>query len=240
MIGNDPLFVGRNDLVLFLQTADHPVDGILEVFHFNRFLAFTGRDQRCFVTDIGDIRAGKTRCLFRQFVNIELAGYLDRLQVHLEDRFSAFQIRFVDRDLAVETTGTQQRGIEYIRTVGGSQHDDAAVASKAIHFHEQLVERAFPLVIAHNGILTPGATDGVDLIDKNDTGRFFPRLFEQVADPAGAYSHEQFDKVGTAHREERNLGFAGHRLCQQGLTGTRRTDQQARLSGSYRQVPYIF
>ena len=67
------LLVGRDDLVLFFQAADHPVHGILEIFHFHTVLPFSGGDQGRFVTDIGDIRAGKTRRLFRQFMNVQFA-----------------------------------------------------------------------------------------------------------------------------------------------------------------------
>src|SRR6186713_825981 len=111
-----------------------------------------------------------------------------------EDGFAAFQIRLVDGDLAVETTGTQQGRIQNIRAVGGSQYDNTAVSSKTIHFHQQLVQGAFPFIIAHDGVLASCTADGVDLIDEDDTGRLLTCLFEQISYPAGAHPDKQFDK----------------------------------------------
>src|SRR6185437_4275992 len=229
MIGDDPLFVGGDDLVLLLQTADDPVYRILEVFHLYRLFSLTGGDQRGLVADVGDVRAGKTGRLFGQLMDIQLAGDLDGFQMDLEDGFAAFQIGFVNGDLAVETAGTQQGSVQYVGAVGGGQHDDAAVAAEAVHFHKQLVEGAFPFVVAHDGVLTTGTADGVDLVDEDHAGGLFPGLLEQVADAAGAYPYKQLHEIGTAHREKGHLCFPGHGLGQQGLTGSGRTYQQGAL-----------
>src|SRR6185437_4059 len=106
MISDDPLLIGGDDLVLLLQTADDPVHGILEVFHFNRLFTLTGSDERSLVADVGDIRSGETGRLFGQFMYIQLAGDLDGLEVYLEYRLSALQIGFVDGNLTVEPAGT--------------------------------------------------------------------------------------------------------------------------------------
>ncbi|OIQ68592.1 hypothetical protein GALL_498120 [mine drainage metagenome] len=63
MISNDTFFFRRNQGVLFLQTADHPIYRILKIFHINFFLVFTGRYQSGFVTNVGNFGAGKARCL---------------------------------------------------------------------------------------------------------------------------------------------------------------------------------
>ena len=69
-------------------------------------------------------------------MNIQCLGDLDRLQVYLEDRFTTHEIWLINSDLAIETTGTKQGRIQYIRTVGGSKDNDPHIGTKPIHFHK--------------------------------------------------------------------------------------------------------
>src|SRR5688572_31335396 len=73
------------------------------------------------------------------------------------------------------------------------------------------------------------ASDGVDLVDENDAGRVLLRLLEHVANARGAHAHEHLDEVGARYREERHLGFAGDRTCEQRLAGAGRADHQHAL-----------
>src|SRR5688572_7592994 len=129
MVSNDLFLFGRYDLILLFQSTDDTVNGILEVFHFHRLFAFAGSYQRSLVTYVGDVGAGKTGRLFSQLMYIHFFRDLDRLQVYFEYMFTAFQVGFVDRYLAVKTAGAQQRGIQHVGTVGSSQYDNAAFAA---------------------------------------------------------------------------------------------------------------
>ena len=91
--------------------------------------------------------------------------------MNLQDLFTALEVRQFYRHTAVEPAGTQQRRVQSLRTVGGSQNDDAGIVLEAVHFGEQLVEGLFPLVVAAELSVTLFA-DGVDLIDKDDAGSF--------------------------------------------------------------------
>ena len=106
VISDDLFFFRRNDLVLFFQSADHPVHGILEIFHVHRFFPFSGSYQCRFITYIGDIGAGKPGSLFGQFMNIQCLRNFYRNQVNFKNRFPAHQIGLINRNLAVETTGS--------------------------------------------------------------------------------------------------------------------------------------
>ncbi len=70
------------------------------------------------------------------------------------------------------------------------------------------------------------ATNGIDLVDKDDTGSIFLALQKQVPYPTGTDADKHFHKVGTGDGKERHIGFPGNGSCQQGLTGTGRPDQQ--------------
>src|SRR5690242_18450142 len=76
------------------------------------------------------------------------------------------------------------------------------------------------------------ASDSVDLIDEDYAGGILLALLKQVTNPACADTHEHFDEVGTRNREERYIGLTGNRPGQQGLTGSRRPDQEYALGNT--------
>ena len=54
-------------------------------------------------------------------------------------------------------------------------------------------------------------------------------MLEHVAHAACADTDKHLDEVGTGNGEEGHIGFTGYGTRQQGLTGARRTDQEAAL-----------
>src|ERR1051326_2192356 len=70
------------------------------------------------------------------------------------------------------------------------------------------------------------APDRVDFIYKYDAGGVFLALLEKIAYAGRADAHKHFDKVGSADRKERHIGFAGDRPSQQCFTCAWRADQQ--------------
>src|SRR5690606_37238889 len=93
--------------------------------------------------------------------------------MHLEDLLSTYQVWFVNRNLAVETSRTKQCRVQHVRPVRCSHDDNARIGSKPIHLYQQLVQRVLPLIVAtHYTILASGPTDRIDLIDKDDTRCF--------------------------------------------------------------------
>jgi hypothetical protein len=60
--------------------------------------------------------------------------------------------------------------------------------ARTVHFHEQLVQRVFPLVVAAaEPSPAPRPADCVNLVNENDARRLFAGLLEQVTDlPIGS------------------------------------------------------
>ena len=56
-----------------------------------------------------------------------------RTEVYLEDLLTLLQIRQLDVDLSVKTSGTQQSRIQHIGAVGGGQDDHTRVGSETVH-----------------------------------------------------------------------------------------------------------
>ena len=69
-------------------------------------------------------------------------------------------------------------------------------------------------------------TDGIDLIDKDDTRCFLICLLEQVTHLRSSHADEHLDKLRTGNGEERNICLSGYCLCKQRFTGSWRADKQ--------------
>ena len=146
--------------------------------------------------------------------------------MNLEDLLAADDVRVRHHHLAVETAGTQQRGIEHVGPVGRRDQDHAFIGLEAVHLDQQLVERLLALVIAAAETGAAMTADRVDFVDEDDAGRVLLGLLEHVADAASADADEHFDEVGTRNGEERHVGFARDRARDQRLAGAGRADQQ--------------
>src|SRR5450755_3452259 len=122
------------------------------------------------------------------------------MRVYLENSQATIPVRSLDRDTAVETSWPQQCFIQSIRSVGSSDNHHGLAGIKAVHLHQQLVQRLFTLIVAIDaGTALP--THGVDFIDKDDAGSGFLGLVKQVTHTAGTHTNQYFDKLGTAHGE---------------------------------------
>ncbi len=115
--------------------------------------------------------------------------------VQAQDLQPPVHVGDVDRDLAVEATRTQQRGVEDVGAVGRAHHDQAAVAGEAVHLDQQRVQRLLALVVALADAGAALAPRGVELVDEDDRGRRLARLGEQVAYARGADADERLDEV---------------------------------------------
>src|SRR5690625_2065571 len=196
VIGNDLAFLRRDQLVLLLQAANYAVNGCLEVVHFDGILVGTRSDQCRLVTYVCDLCPGTTRRLARQHIHLDVVGNREGARMDLKYFCPLMAIGLVDNDLTVETAGAQQRGIQHIGPVCGSHNNDALVGVEPVHLHEELVQGILTLVIStHDHPTAARPADGVDLVDKDDTGRLFLRLLEEVAHARRADADEHFDEV---------------------------------------------
>ena len=88
--------------------------------------------------------------------------------MHVQDLAAALDVRPVERDVAVETTRPQERGVENVGAVGGRDDDHVGVGVESIHLHQQLVEGLLALVVTAPKPGASLAADGVDLVHEHD------------------------------------------------------------------------
>ena len=211
---------------LALWARHHTLHRLLDLVHGDERAPTASGEQSCLVEQVGQVCAGKAhgelRELFKAHVGVErlVCG------VHAQDLLSAAHVGAIDRDLTVKAARAQQSGVEDIGAVGRRDENHALVLLKAVHLHEQLVERLLALVVASAQTGAALTAHGIDLVDEDDRRRLFLGALEQVAHARRAHAHEHLDELRAGNREERHARLAGHGLGQQRLAGARRTDQQ--------------
>ena len=90
--------------------------------------------------------------------------------MHLQDVLSSADIRRSHSHLPVESSGTQDGGVQNIHPVGGRHDDNALVDPETVHLHQQLVQCLFTLVVAAAHTGAPASCHSINLVYKYDTG----------------------------------------------------------------------
>ena len=193
--GDQPLILVADDMALLFGAHLNALNRVIQVAHGNLLLAFTGTENRRFIHDVFQIRAGEIRRALGNVVQIDVIGKRLFLGMNTQNRLASANIRIANRDLAIKTTRAQKRGIQNILAVRRCQNNDALVDRKAIHLNEQLVERLLALIVSAAETAASLAADSVDLIDEDDRRGDLLCLLEQVAHTTRADADIELDKV---------------------------------------------
>ena len=195
VVGDDLLLLLGERHRLAFQPHEDPVARGLEVLGVDLVEAAPYREERCLVHEVREVRAAHARCTAGDDVDVDVGRELLVLEVHLEDLDPLVLGRERDDDLAVEATGTEERGIEDVGTVGRRHHHDAFGGLEAVHLGEHLVERLLTLVVPTAEARAALAADGVELVDEDDRRRLLAGGLEQVAHARRAHAHEHLHEV---------------------------------------------
>ena len=223
------LFAVRHHVALLLR-AHHNLDrGLFDFRHGDRLQIPACRQQCGLVQKVFQIGAGKARGRFCDCLEIHIRGKRLAARMDLEDLLAPLDVRIAHHHLAVKTAGPHQSRVQNVWAVRGRDHNHAFVRAKAVHLHQELVQRLFALIMAAAQTCAALTAHRVDLIDKDDAGGILLRLFEQVAHTGGANADEHLHKVGTRNGEKRHARLACDCTGQQRFTGSRRAHQQNAL-----------
>ena len=223
------LFLGRHLMGLLLRSGNDLDGRLLDLLHGDGFLVFPGCQQARLIHQVFQISTGKAYRRFRNGGKINVRTHALGLGVYFQNLLSALDIRIAHHDLAVESARTQQRRVEDVTAVGGGDNDDVILSGKAVHFHQQLVQRLLPFVVSAADACATVTAYSVDLVNEDDRRCIFLCLVEQITDTGCTHAHEHFYKVRTGDREERAACLAGNGSGKQCFTSTRRPHQQDTL-----------
>ena len=131
--------------------------------------------------------------------------------MYLDDGFSSLDVRKTYHDLTVESARSQKCRVQNVRSVGGSDDDDAGVLLESVHLNQELVQGLLSLVVAAADTGTSLTSHCVDLVDEYDTGCVLLGVVEKVSDTGSSHTYEHLNEVRTGYGKEGHVGLAGRR-----------------------------
>ena len=119
---------------------------------------------------------------------VHLVAQVHLASAHLEDEALLPAVGQRELDLAVQTAGAQQRGVQRVGAVGGHDHLDVDALVKAVHLVEQLHQNALDLAVGARLRVEARGGNGVHLVHEDDGGRVLAREAEHVAHHARPFA----------------------------------------------------
>ena len=190
------------------------------------FKSAARRQQRSFIDDIGQFRAGITRRAARDHGEIDPFSQLHFLEWtrRISSRpFTSGRLTVIWRSKRPgrSRAGSRTSG----RFVAAMMMTPSWVSNPSISTSKR-IEGLFALIVAAADAVAAMTTDRVDFVDENNAGRGFLSLLKHVANAASADADKHLDEIGAADREEWHISLAGNGAGEQGLAGAGRPDQK--------------
>ena len=127
--------VHRRDLSFLLvhqmaspfRAEEHFFDRVKQNLHGDFCEIFSRGQNRAFVHEVLEIRAGKSGCAFRQLSKRDVCAERLIRPVNLEYFFTVFHVRRVEDDASVKTARSEECRIQNVRPIRRGHHNDARV-----------------------------------------------------------------------------------------------------------------
>src|SRR6476646_12219850 len=139
-------FVICDSLALFgaehewsLGAENDLLERVEEVFLMYLVLIATRGEERRFVHEVSQVRAGDAGRHRAELSQIDVWGERHVTRVHFQNGLAAFPIREVHDDTVIEAAGAEERLVEHVRLIRGGEDDDSLTTREAIHLGEELV-----------------------------------------------------------------------------------------------------
>ena len=198
VICNYVLFVVGHNSIFLLVAGYDDLDALLKVCLSRKAPSVAHGAQSRFIDDICKLGARCAGGHARDLVKVNVLGYSYLFGVDLEYLLPALEVGKLNRNAAVKAAWARKRRVKRLGAVCCGKDYYAVIALKAVHFGQKLVQCLLALVVSSELTVTLFA-DSVDLVDENYAGRFFLRLFEQIAHLACTHTDEHLDKLRAGH-----------------------------------------
>ncbi len=211
---------------LFLSADNNFYHGVLNLGHLYKSLGASCGKQRRFVEQICKVGARKSGCRFCNHREVNTVCKRFVACMHTKYCFTRFKVGHIHNDLTVKSSRTQERTVQYVGAVSGSNDYYSLVSRKSIHLHKQLVKSLFSFVVTAAETCTSLTAYCVNLVYKYNARCGFFCLFKQITHSGRTDSDKHLNKVRTANGEKGNTRLAGNSLRKQSFTRSRRSHKQ--------------
>mmetsp|Transcript_3657 Transcript_3657/g.4370 ORF Transcript_3657/g.4370 Transcript_3657/m.4370 type:complete len:502 (-) Transcript_3657:409-1914(-) len=223
VVGNKFLLLGNLVTSLLFKTNHDTVNGSINLFPSNGRLLGTSGGNGGFVHEVLKLSSRETGSTTRDGFKIDIGFKRLTTGVDTKDTGTALEIRKVDSDLTIETSRTEKSLIKNVDTVSGGNGDNSGVSIETIHLNKDLVDSLFTFIVTTGETSTTLTTDGINLINEDNTGSILLGLSEDITDTGGTHTNEHLYEFRTRDGDEGNTSLTGNSLGEEGLTGTGRT-----------------
>src|SRR6266571_8917547 len=139
MVRND-IQIGFTQHQRALGTDENLVQSVVEAVLCHCTQVATCCQKRSFVDEVGDVRTNHPRRGTCNRNQVHVLCQWNAAGVNLEDCQAAVPVGALDHHTAVKATGAQERFVQPIWSVGGSNHHNGLARIEAIHLNKQLVQ----------------------------------------------------------------------------------------------------
>ena len=148
MIGEDLLSCPADHPAFPPRSHEHSVDGFFALRSSQLFCPLRAVKNGCFVHQVLQIRTCKSRCAPGQDRQIHVRCQRLVAGVNLENSFPAGNIGVVDDNLSVKPARPQKCRPNTSGLLVAARIMIPTIGVKAVHFHQELVQCLFPLVVS--------------------------------------------------------------------------------------------
>ncbi|GMS82430.1 hypothetical protein PENTCL1PPCAC_4605, partial [Pristionchus entomophagus] len=209
--------------------VSHLSDGLHEVLLHHVLSLGTNREETCLGAHVAEIGARESVGQLHNGLEIDLSILGDLARVDLEHLQSALLIGEGDLDLPVQSSGSEEGGVEGVRTIRRHDHLDFSERVESVELIEQLHQRALDLPVRTRSLAEPTTADSVDLIHEDDARLVVSGVVEHLPDHTGRLADVLVDDGGRDNLHEVAVQLGGDCTRQQRLARARRSVQQAAL-----------
>mmetsp|Transcript_7684 Transcript_7684/g.13381 ORF Transcript_7684/g.13381 Transcript_7684/m.13381 type:complete len:294 (-) Transcript_7684:2466-3347(-) len=209
-----------------LQTCNDTIRGIIDLVHGDSLLVAASCQNGRLVHQVLQICTAEARGSLGNIGQRDLLLQFLVADVDIQNLLAALDIWQAHGHASVETSWPQERIVQDVGSVCGSDDDDTAVAFKAVHLCQNLVQSLLSLIVSTSHAGSSLTSNSIDLINEDNAWGLLLGLLEDVSHSRGSNAHKQLDELGSRRLDERHARFAGQRLCHQRLSCARRSSQQ--------------
>lgn len=158
-----------------LFRAEHSLSRRPEIRHLYPHAAFSERQQTRLRANGLDVSTREVVLLRDELLQVDVFVEAHLGRVQSKDLSLRHLVGVLEQDLSVDTSGSNQGGIQSLDLVGGHNDLDVASVVETVELVQKLQHGSLDFSLTARGGIVSLRTDGIDFVDEDDGRRVFTR-----------------------------------------------------------------
>mmetsp|Transcript_24326 Transcript_24326/g.41316 ORF Transcript_24326/g.41316 Transcript_24326/m.41316 type:complete len:244 (+) Transcript_24326:463-1194(+) len=213
-----------------LVALDDLADRIQKVLLGYRLSPRSNGKHPCFGAHTSKLSSGGVGTQTCHQFESDISIAIHALRVNSKNVPASLQIGQPEFDFSIQSSWTQQRWIQSVRSVGSHENLDITTRVKSIQLSHNLKHRSLNFVVGAILVCSSTcSTDRVDLIKEHNACPLRSCHGKQLSDHSRSLSNIFLDKFTTNNTDEASICSVSHSTGTQGFTGSGRSIQEYSL-----------